>query len=1367
MHKFKHISLLFLLLTFHGYFLSTTHAQTGRYYSTDEGLSSSLINQIYQDSRGYIWTATEYGLNRFDGVRFVNYQYMAGDAEGIKSNYIRTLYETKTKTLFIGCLDGLMRYNPDTDTFREIPMMRNGKQVFPHITRIKELGNGEMWICSSGQGLFKLDQTTQIAYSLDELLGEANYNFQSVFYEDLSGNIWIGTEGNGLICYLTQTKAILTFKHPAINDNTIATILEDNEGNLFVGTQKQGLSCYDRFNNRFVPIHHADGKVLSVYCLAVVKGQLLIGTDGQGLMYYEPETKQIKDFIVNSAPFDFSDGKVHSILKDRDDNLWVGLFQKGIVLLPNQENLFQYMGAKSLFYNPIGQRCVMALFQTKDGHIWVGTDNEGVYELDRAGRCLNHYRMDQNSHSLGHTVMAIFEDSQDNLWVGSYNHGLMRLNRKTGKFDFPLSLQSEKVMSIIEDHDKNLYIATLGAGFYQYNLLTETLSHYESSKDESGDVTRNELANDWVNTLFCSNDGLIWIGHYRGVSCFNPLTQGFLDINKTNTPINDGVGYALHEDSSGSIWAGTTGGLICLNRTEGVKSKFTTTDGLSNNIVCGICEDDENNLWISTYKGISKLDQKDGRFINYYVGDGLQGNEFTHGAYCRTEDGMLYFGGLNGITHFYPKDIKSNSKVTEVLITDFYLFNSPINKNTTSAGDPIIYTSVQQSNIFQLHHKDNTFSIVFSTLQYNNPEQITYQYKIDELSQHWSSTEPGENRITYNNLPHGRYTFSVRALNHGEYSNTRTISIIITPPWYQTWWAQWIYLFLFLVLIYGIVSIIKSRIQHKRELMMSEHTAQINEAKLQFFINISHEIRTPMTLIINPIEKLLSQTKEGAERKTYMMIYRNSQRILRLINQLMDVRKLDKGQMHMKFRETDMVCLIRDVMTTFDYAAQRKHIHFEFEHVEDQLMAWVDLNNFDKVLMNILSNAFKYTEENGEVKIALSTGVDTQCKGALSNYLQIVVSDTGIGIDETKIEAIFERFYQIDNDKSKVNMGTGIGLHLCRSLVQLHHGVIYAENRRDIHGCRIIVRIPQGKAHLSVHELEIQSSQELKKTRPSTLPLEEQIDMAEDAFEAKTHKSKTKLKLMVVEDETEIQDYLKEELAVDYKVTVCNNGKEAYEKMLLNVPDLVISDVMMPEMDGFTLCRKIKQNTTINHVPVILLTARSSSADTMEGIDMGADAYMVKPFDTELLKRTIGNLISNRKMLRSKYSGAQEQEDKIDKLDLKSVDEQLMEKVMRVVNEHIANPEFNVEMLAAEVGMSRVHIYRKLKELTNLSARDFIRNIRLQQAANLLRTDKKLSVSDVAYATGHTNLSHFSNSFKGKYGMSPTEYSMGKNEEPD
>ncbi len=1355
-HFLKIYGLLFVLCNI----TLALNAQIGRFYSTENGLSSSLINQLFQDSRGYIWGATEHGLNKFDGMSFSTYRNIVNDSTSIKNNYVRTIFEDCHQHLWIGCVDGLMKHDFETDTFQEIPMIRYGRRVYPHVTHFCELHNGDVWVSTSGQGLFCLDKSGTCAYSLDSLLQQANYNFQLKVFEDSYYNIWIGTEGNGLIRYLPETHETHIYKYPILTGDNVSALLEDENGTLFVGIQGQGLLKYNRKSGKFEEIPYKKGSRLPVDCMAFIDKKLLIGTDGQGLKVYREDKQQIEDFIINTAPFDFTDGKIHSILQDKKGNLWLGLFQKGIVFIPKTENTFEYYGNRSIHYNPIGKGCVMSVYQDDNNHLWVGADNEGLFELDEEGKRIRHYTSDARINSVPNTVMCIYRDSEQQLWIGSYMQGIGRLDPLSGRCDYLSQIENEKVLSIAEDKQKNLYIATLGSGFYQYNIISKTLRHFESSKDEKGDLKRNELPNDYINYMFCDSEGIMWIGHYQGVSCFNPITDNFLHPNQTNMVVKDCIGYAFMEDSQGNIWIGTSDGLYCYHKDTEVTEHFTTVDGLSNDVVCGICEDNMHRIWVSTYLGISCFDRSNNRFVNYYAGDGLQGNEFTHGAFFKNKDGKIYFGGVNGVTGFWPQMFRTTSDALNVWITGFFIHNQAVHKNTLSGNRPVIASSVQEADWFRLSHDDNTFSIQFSTLDYGNPEQIYYRYKMDGLGNIWQTTTPGDNRVTYNNLEPGTYTFSVQASNHGTYSSIRSIRIQILPPWYRTWWAYTIYVGLFLILIYGIVNYMLTRARHRKELMKREHAEQLSEAKLQFFINISHEIRTPMTLIISPLEKLIAERKYPDNHQTYLMIYRNAQRILRLINQLMDIRKLDKGQMHMKFRETDMVAFINDLMLTFDYLAKKKRIHFTFEHSMKQMFVWVDLNNFDKVLMNLLSNAFKYTPEEGEIQVKLSTGSDKDRKDALMEYVEISITDNGIGINKDQIERIFERFYQIDNDVTQSNLGTGIGLHLSRSLVQLHHGLLYAENREEVCGSRFVIRIPMGAAHLRSDELEQVGSTTLISNplliRPEKIAL---VDtMEESNIEEKKTKPQTRVKVMIVEDEEEIRSYLQSELADEYLIQTCSNGKEAYERILVDSPDLVISDVMMPEMDGMTLCRKLKQHPQINHIPIVLLTAKSNSEDKLEGLEIGADAYMVKPFNLELLKSTIANLIINRSMLRNKFTGAQQQEDKQKSIVMKSGDEKLMTKIMKVVNEHLADSDFSVEKLASEVGLSRVHIHRKLKELTNLSPRDFIRNIRLQQAASLLVSEHKLTISEIAYTVGYTNLSHFSTSFKEMYGVSPKEY---------
>lgn len=1362
----KQLILLFLSCVS---FFAPVHvaAQTRKFFSTDNGLSNSLINRIYQDSRGFIWIATEYGLNRFDGIKFEIYKHSDDKPSSIRHNYVRTVYEDSSGKFYVGTISGLMEYDRDTNSFKDINMYKDDKLIYPHITSIIELYTGDIWLTTSGQGVFSCKRGENHFVYESVLMNSLSSIYLNSIYEDSQKRVWIGSENDGLNCYDPSSGETRIYKAPEdISSNNISAFEEDDKGNIYVGTLTRGLNVLPAGQNRFEHIPYAQGSQLFIKSLIInEKNQLLIGTDGQGLKRYNYNRNEIDDYDVSSVPFNFANGKIHSILIDKDKNTWFGFFQKGVYFIPTAENKFNYFGYKSTNHNSIGSNSVTAIYKDSQGTTWIGTDNDGIYGINDEGDRLYHYYKTQSPHSVPNIIHSIYEDSRGNMWLGSYTDGLSRFNKNNGYCEYVQRFSNEKVYCITQDKNKDILVGTYGSGFFVLDKEGNVSEHYESSKREMDLLTVDELSNDWINTLMCDNEGLIWIGHFKGLSCFDPVRKTFLNFFAKNNILPGTVVQCLYQDKKGLIWIGTSSGLYSFDRSTQTINTYTSKDGLSNDVICGITSDDEDNLWISTYEGISKYKADEGRFINYYAADGLQGNEFSRGAVFKDNNGKLFFGGTNGVNSFFPKEIIEKRKELNIALTNFYLYNKPIRRGDKSGDKHIIATSVLDAESFSLAHDDNTFSFEFSTFDFSNPERISFQYKMENLNNEWMTTAPGVNRVTYNNLLPGRYYFHVRAHDNDSYSPIKTIEVLISPPWYKSLWAYFIYLLLFILALYLIVNFIISKVRHREELMQKDHAEKISEAKLQFFINISHEIRTPMTLIINPLEKLIKDNKDRDpdKQKIYLMIYRNAQRILRLINQLMDIRKLDKGQMGLKCRETDIVGFIEDLMLTFEYQAKKKNINFVFEHADKSLMVWIDLNNFDKVLLNIFSNAFKYTPDNGEIKVALSTNHDPTTKGYLRDYFEIAVSDTGIGINKDQIEKIFERFYQVNNDETNSNFGTGIGLHLSRSFVELHHGMIFAENREDTKGSRFVIRIPMGNKHFKADELENPRDKadfvELPVKRdPAQITdgLDEDNDTL-DGERRKALKPKTKYQILIVEDEDEIRQYMTEELSSDYKIISASNGKEALDIILKNKPDLVVSDIMMPEMDGISLSRKIKQNININHIPIILLTAKSKTEDKLEGLGIGADAYIVKPFNTEVLKQTINNLISNRERLISKFSGRQQPEDKIAKIEIKSSDEILIGRIMKVINENIANPQLNVEMLADNVGMSRVHMHRKLKELTNQSARDFIRGIRLKQAATLL-SEKKLSVSEVAYATGFTNLSHFSNTFKEFYGVSPTEY---------
>ena len=1326
-------------------------AQSGKFYSTDKNLSNSLINAIFQDKKGFVWIATANGLNKFDGNKFTIYKHRLNDSLSLKNNYVRTVFEDSNGILWVGCINGLMRYDRMSDTFEEVYIYVGESRKNIHITCITESANGQIWFSTAGYGVFTIDKEAgsyKITHSLTDLLSGSHV---SIIYEDASKNMWIATREKGVICYNQATGDIKVFDIPGVPPgNEVSAITGNKDGFIFIGTLTKGLSIYNPYENKIYPAPYKDSDGLFRVKSLLVKNEseVLIGTDGSGLKIYDLSKNVINDYSVHS-PIDLSKAKIHSIMQDNMNNLWLGVFQKGVVFISGLQKGFEYIGTKLAGNNPIGNNSVSAMYKDKDDTMWVGTDNDGIFGINKTNKRVAHYTQSSYPNSAPNIIRSIFEDSNNDIWIGSYANGLAKLDRKTGVCRYIPELRNENIFSISEDKNKNLLIGTLGSGLYILDIsgANKAMMRFPTDRDHTYyNLYSDDLCSRWITCVICDRDGLIWIGHYDGLSCYNPEKNTFINYIEKNNFIEGAVVMSLFEDYQGNIYAGTKDGIYYFNKKDTTLTQYTTQDGLSDNTVCGITDDDEHNLWLSTYRGLNKFDITSHEFTNYYAGDGLQGNEFSQGAVFKDNKGTIYFGGIYGITYFSPNKIVDNMTVQNLYITDFYLNNTPVSKGHKSGKNEIVSDAVIDAELFILSYNDNTFSLDLSTLDFTDPEQIHYQYKIEKLNSDWINLPPGMNRITHTNLPPGNYSVRIRALSNGTYSNEKQINIVITPPWYQTWWAYLIYTILVLMLIYGVISYVISRIRYRRKIAEKEQEKAISEAKLQFFTNLSHEIRTPMTLIISPLEKLIKENNDTEKQNTYILIYRNAQRILRLINQLMDIRKLDKGQMQLSFTEADMVEFIRDIMKTFEYLTQKKGIRFTFECDLDRLDVWIDLNNFDKVLMNILSNAFKYTLDNGEIQIKLSAGED-------GNF-EIKISDTGIGIDEQEIEKIFERFYQVNN--AYCNFGTGIGLHLSRLLVEMHKGVLYAENRTDTRGSSFIIRLPlvikpfneqrypneviskdSNKPELLYHEESTASN-----TAPKVIP-------------------KTKYHILVIEDDHDIRNYIKSELSSNYIVNTCNDGKEGLDYIFRENPDLVISDIMMPNMDGISLTRKIKTNINLNHIPVILLTAKSTEQDKLEGLETEADAYFEKPFNIEILKQTINNFISIRRTLKNKYLGNEKQEQLIQAIELKSSDEILMEKIMKVINEHLADPKLSVQMLSDIIGISRGHLHRKLKELTNQSVRDFIRGVRLKQAADLLAS-KKLSVSEVLYATGFSNLSHFSGVFKDFYGMSPTEYIASK-----
>jgi signal transduction histidine kinase/ligand-binding sensor domain-containing protein/DNA-binding response OmpR family regulator len=1163
--------------------------------------------------------------------------------------------------------------------------------------------------------------------------------------EDNQRNIWMVINDNG-VYRLDEAGKVHHYRKAEV-ESGICSIYEDFHGDIYIAKIDGGLLVYDRKSDDFVYAAQNGYKNLPVKTIYQAnQNELYLGTDGRGVKVYNIQNRAISDLPMDNSYFNTNTFKVHSILKDNGGNLWLAVYQKGIMIIPAQQNNFKYIGSKSLNYNVIGSNCITSILRGSDGTLWVGTDNDGVYAVDSNLKGSKHYVPNDSPASIPSTVFGLYEDSHHNIWCGSYTMGLGRIDRKTGKCAYLTDLvgtdgsRVQRVYDVAEDKMQRLWIATMGNGLFYYDLNSGETVYEEKANSPTGKYK-------WISCLLCSSDNKLYVGTYDGLRCVNLGSSNF----DGEELLQRHIIFCIYEDCDRNIWIGHSDGLTEIDKRSGQQKHYTVADGLPCGAVYAIEGDNRGNVWMSTNSGLSRFDKSMHRFINFYVDDGLRENEFSKNASMADVDGTLWFGGMNSIVYFKPQEIVNPAKKWNVRVTGFYLHNEPVNKGTLSGRYEVIDCAVFDAKDFRLSHSDNSFSVEFATVELGAPERVDYLYSMNDGA--WVKLPKGINRVSFSELPAGEYTLRIKANDCMVESEAVTITVHIMPAWWNTWWAIILYVLIFLAIAGWIVMQLVHRYRTRQEMLQHIHAEQINEAKLQFFINISHEIRTPMSLIISPLQKLITTDPDAARQKTYRVMYRNSQRILRLINQLMDIRKIDKGQMTLVFRETEIVGFISDLKDTFTSYADRKHINLTFTHEGlERLMLWVDPANFDKIIMNILSNALKFTPTDGSININLAVKNAAPDDDTPTEYAEITVTDSGIGIPDSAMEHIFERFYQIRNSQNSVGGGTGVGLHLTHSLVELHHGKIaVANNGEGRPGCHFTVTIPLGRDHLRDDELSADDTP-LERSIESVVPT---IDVDEDSEERS--KARTKYRVLVVEDDEEIRRYISKELSADYKILESCNGKEALQSVFDNKPDLVISDVMMPEMDGITLCKKIKQNINLNYIPVILLTAKTREEDNIEGLESGADAYMTKPFNIEVLQKTVQNLIKGCERMRNTFSGKQTGTASANKLEVQSADDKLLERVMKVINDNISNPNLTVDEVASEVGISRVHLHRKLKELTNQTTRDYIRNIRLKMAADLL-SQKKYSIAEVADLTGFANPNSFSVAFKELYGVSPSAY---------
>ncbi len=1316
---------------------------------------------MFQDHDGMIWIATEDGLSMYDGEEFVAFHSNESDSTSLRNEYVRFTFEDHHGRLFFGTLSGLHYYDRDYRKFYQIPQFVENMK-FTRGVNVSCVVESDCTIIvgTSGYGIFALEQSDSglILRQDPDLL--PNCYYIKKLMHDSHDNLWVATANSGV--YVLNKKREIVSTYSFDSNESCFSLLESPDGYIYIGTSHGNLV---RYNPETESYSLVDTKGLINSALADMmvndSSSLLLGTDGDGLKVLNTATGDIQDYNISLLGIDSQKLKIHSIMRDNSGGLWLGCFQQGVIMEPAVENDFYYVGSRSSSANNIGSCCVTSVFSDKNGDVWVGTDNDGIYLLNKDFLRKKHFQVDHKTGGVPRTTLCIFRDSRNNIWVGSYLSGLFKLDENTGRCQsFPLVGQSDfrlspSIYGIDEDEHHNLWVAVSGIGLYRINILTHEQKFYRNQSGSiSSSQTDNRLPNTWINKVLV-HDNRVYLGTYDGLCCFDIEKEDFTSTFGTNRVLAGEVIYDLLFDEDGVIWLATANGLFSFNHQNGESVRFTMANGLPNNSVASLRLGSDGNIWLGTSNGISCMNRQTGFFSNYYASDGLQCNEFSKGASTVGQDGMLIYGGMNGLICFYPQNIKKHCTIPKVRISNFYINNTPVTKDMLSDGRPVVDCDITNAEKVRLSNTDNSFTIEFTAMEFASRDRISYWYNMDGKG--WFRLQSRTNRVSFSNLKPGKHEFCVRSgimtADAISFSKIRRLTIQIAAPWYASKFAYALYAVVLVLAVLFVMLYIKRDNKLKMKILEHKHAEDIKEAKLQFFINISHEIRTPMSLIIGPIQKLISTDDDPERQHTYNIIYRNAERILGLVNQLMDIRKIDKGQMKLRFENADVVKIVRGVCDNFSFQASSHDISLNCTADSQPIMAWVDTAHFDKIIVNILSNAFKFTPSGGSINVTVKQDFSGQSNSGSDGFVVIDIEDSGPGVNTDDLNRIFDRFYQSPTNGKTVS-GTGVGLHLTKSLVELHHGTIAAANNVGKNGCHFTVRIPLGDRHMTAEDktaplvVEQEGGQAALELKPSASPT--------GKTSVRQYK-KTKYHVLVVEDDDEIRRYLKSELSTDFHVQVCANGAEAFEVILKKAPDIVVSDVMMPVMDGVTLCKKIKQNITINDLPVILLTSLTNESNIIEGLDVGADAYITKPFSIELLRHTMLNKLQSRNVLKNNFRGSQTQEAMLEKPDVVSPDDRLMHRIMKVINANIGNPDLNVDMLATTVGISRAHLHRKMKELTNQSTHMFIRNVRLQQAAALLREGKH-SVSEISDVVGFVNTAYFSTAFKDMFGVTPTEY---------
>jgi signal transduction histidine kinase/ligand-binding sensor domain-containing protein/DNA-binding response OmpR family regulator len=1290
---------------------------------------------------------TEDGLNRFDGFNFTTFKKQYGDSLSLISNRITALCPDSRGRLWVGTMEGLVYYDQSYDNFVNVSLNQPDNVVKRgQCEDIIEDRNGNLWFAVFGTGVLRYSPETGESVLFTPRPDSPSPSLCSVYVytveEDKNGNIWIGSQDKGVSVYNPATDTFRNFDTSNSNlpDDVVFDILSLKNGHILVTTLEGGVAMYDMEKETFITYTDIfeSPNIRTVFCAAQdSEGNILIGTEGRGVFVFNPEKRELKRSpIMEEFSKELDDAKVSCLCIGLHDYAWIGLMYKGVFVVGHEESAFRVM--RKIYNNPnsLNYDYVTAITTDKDNDIWLATDGGGLNRYHASTRQIIHYtHRKEDALSLpDNAVVSVFCDSRNRIWTGTKVGGLCLFDRKTETFTCFEEAEHVSIRSIREDRDGFLWLGT-NSGLMRFDPESKKFRTYRSANYKG-------LSNDYITILWIDSRNKLWIGTYFGVSCMDIDTESFTAFGKESGLNNRSI-YSIGESPDGTIWIGTANGL---NRYDSLQHHFSPIAlGAPSEMLAvnGIVADKEH-LWLSTNQGLVRYNIPSGDLKRYSRSNsGVGSDEFLQGSYHKSPTGgEIFFGGTNGLNAFAPSEIHDSVTIPKVYITQLNISNEPVLINKEINGRIVLTRNILETKKIKLKYSDKNFTLSFVALGIFKTYSTIFARKMEGFDKDWIIHDYNRRSVTYTNLNPGTYTFRIKASSDPDVwgDEATTLIIEIEPPLWNTWWAKLLYALLGMGIIYASFRFYTMRIHEKNELNLErirlKQQEELNNIRNNFFTNISHEFRTPLTLIIGPLRRIVSEDENEERKKSGLMILRNAERLQLLIDQILDLNKIEEGKMTLHVQSIELVTFVADFIHMFAELMTLRHIALTYNRSQERIEIWYDPDMLEKCLSNILYNAYKFTPDEGKVHVEVKT--------TENGNVILSVCDTGIGMNREMQEHLFDRFF---HGHRNYNMtGTGIGMHLTKTIVELHKGTITVESEEGKGSC-FYITILSGNAHFMPEDLSIKEhtflSRQMLTPAPTPIP----------APQAKKTGVPT---LLLIEDNSDMRLYVRQELSDQYNIEEAADGKTGLHKALRLLPDVIIADVMMPEMNGIELCRILKSTPDTSHIPIIMLTALDGMKHRLEGMESGADSFITKPFNTKYLQIRIEKLIELRHKMKERFSKSIYL-DVQELAPLTSMDERLLQKAIHYVRSNIENPDLSVEQMSKELGISRTHLHRKLKALTGQSPVEFIKMIRMKQAASLLNTGK-LSISEVGYKVGYNTPSYFSSCFNAHFGMSPTAY---------